>query len=527
MNSTIREQVLQDALRFLHTTTMSVLEVATMMVVLPRHPSLKALRRRYIQQLTQANHSSQSLQDLFASLLVIQQEVPGRLNGELIAQAVNRLVANECNPGGPYMMEGKIDRLTNLLIHRFLTELGALPPGLESYVARLSPSAKPSLANFLILQANRLPDTLGSLLSKATNLTELQNPDGSWGVGQSCVLQTSLVVRELLESSSSPDTFSLSAEQNAVAIYGKAREQITLLPVELRESAGAALENVRQADRGHEIVLISWFFSLSWNHNELGRSRIAQYGLANLWLWVSYTIYDDILDQEDMTQLLPLANVMHRLSLDTYRKIALSDTHWQTTVLESFNCMDSANSWELERCRFRVTTKTIQIADLPDYGSKKVLARRAQGHIIGPLLELRGSGLSHLRQLAVKQGLDQYLIARQLNDDVHDWKQDFQKGHISFVVAYLLKSVNIEPKSYSLKELTAQLETHFWHKGFSEICRMILASCKDARRLLAEDALITDGPFIQLIASIEKSVQDSRRLYKNQRQFFSYYNNTH
>lgn len=79
-----------------------------------------------------------------------------------------------------------------------------------------------------------------------------------------------------------------------------------------------------------------------------------------------------------------------------------------------------------------------------------MLAQRAMGHVIGPLLELRDSDKLHSQQLAIQRGLEQYLIARQLNDDIHDWKQDVSVGQITFVVAYLLKQLEVTPRTNNL-----------------------------------------------------------------------------
>jgi len=107
-----------------------------------------------------------------------------------------------------------------------------------------------------------------------------------------------------------------------------------------------------------------------------------------------------------------------------------------------------------------------------------------------------------------------FLIARQLSDDAHDWKEDLRKGQINAVGAYLLHG--IERRGPSVQALYAQLEQYFWDKGIGEVNIWIFRELAQARASL-KDATFIDRPEIleALLAPIEET---ARKAEEEQRQ---------
>ena len=115
-------------------------------------------------------------------------------------------------------------------------------------------------------------------------------------------------------------------------------------------------------------------------------------------------------------------------------------------------------------------------------------------------------------------------MARQLNDDIHDWAKDLRSGHCSYVVTKLLKGVKINKGSYAHQQLHDHLQAYFWQKGFLEISTDILnevAAAKNAFKKITR--LNQTADFWKYLNAIEYSANASRKLYKEKNDFLSAY----
>jgi hypothetical protein len=521
------QKALEDALGFFDTTA-DVLTRCLLALQLADCPEVLLWRQQLAAFVRTRVGTQQTVAEQFAALGVLQQELPASVSGEVIAAAVQRLVLCEVKPGGPYKSTHDDSVIANLLIYRFLKNMAAVPTGLHEYVKRVTPTvAVPGFAAFLATGSLQSNEDSAILLQSLNDLVSAQNYDGSWGKKtKDQLFVTALAIRRLAQGSHSQITTKKNhADVLKSAVYELAEKEIKTLPLIVRPVALRMLADIKQVDPRAEIALISWFFvENSPQQDSLTYSRVLKYGVANVALWMAYTIYDDFIDEEGVPALLPLANIMHRKALELYYNLAFANqTLYYITVVEAFDAMDAANKWELAHCRFVVLGDSVTVGKLPDFAGGRVLAKRARGHIIGPLLELRRSSISHSQQLSVQRGLEQYLIARQLNDDIHDWKQDLRVGQITFVVTYLLKHAEVTPGRYKLPDLIEQLEVYFWQAGFTELNKIILLHCKNSRRSLSAGGLSSSGYFIDLVATIEDSIKKSNRVFKDQHQFLESY----
>lgn len=247
---------------------------------------------------------------------------------------------------------------------------------------------------------------------------------------------------------------------------------------------------------------------------------------ANIHLWVAYTLYDHVLDGESDAKSIPIANHYHRQSYAHFLQIASSIS--QVGLVDSFFLsMDAANRWELEYARATIDQSSINITHIPEYKDGRVLAERAAGHILGPvLLSHRVSRLTSGMRKRYEKGLRQYLIARQLSDDLHDWVEDLTNGRLSFVVSYLLSIEGIVPGTYDRELLMKKLQKTFWETGFEQLAEIVGEHVRSSVCLLksvhASDA--TGERFLQItLRPIEDSLHESLQKYRQQKSFVEEY----
>ena len=520
------KRALNAALAYIEASSLTLEQIYVACMLLRDCNEGQLWRQRAAKRLFAQASSSSDLTEFFICLCVVQREIPELVDGAVTALAVQRLVEFEVRPGGPYLSRSKNALSTNVLIHQFLQNIEAVPKTLTDYLdVHVTQNAEDEFTHFVCSRFMHTTTVTSMAWKNIDSVIKNQNTDGSWGDDDSFLLTLLTIVR--LSSCIGTDSTCHKTAEKILRdeIYDLAEKELELIPVSTQALAYEVLSEIKQADVRSDIALISWFFTKNWSHKNttIDHSKTIRYGLANISLWIAYTIYDDFIDEEAAANLLPLANIMHRKALLTYFDLTSSEAQYKSTVIEAFNAMDGANAWELLNCRYEVEDGAIIIGDVPKFGTRKVLAKRAQGHIIGPLLELRSSDLNHSQQLSVQAGLDQYLIARQLNDDIHDWKEDLRSGQITFVVSYLLKQTNTCLGQHNLTELVTELETYFYRCGFNEINKIILTSCKTARRSLAVGGFTSSGPFMDLIAAIDDSVNKSEHVYMKQQQFLKSY----
>lgn len=251
-------------------------------------------------------------------------------------------------------------------------------------------------------------------------------------------------------------------------------------------------------------------------------------GLANLFGWLAYTIYDDFLDEEGRPQTLPAANSGMRRSLDCFLEVLPENRVFADLVGRTFDAIDSANAWEQAHCRFPAAGGRLRVGRLPDYGDNlSKLAGRSLGHVLPPMgvlaakgLDLEGNPARH-----VSEALKQYLIVRQLNDDVHDWPEDLSRGQITPVVAAVLSELGTNPGSHVLDELMPEARRQFWHATLPKICRKMGNHAKSSRQALASSGLLrTDNVVAVLLEGLEAAISDALAKQGQAEKFLQEYN---
>ncbi len=214
-------------------------------------------------------------------------------------------------------------------------------------------------------------------------------------------------------------------------------------------------------------------------------------GLANLLGWIGYTIQDDAMDESENTGLIPLANICIRESLRLFQQH--TPPYAGEYVRKILTRIDSANAQELA-LRNPSTLKRFRAL------SDDILAWKSSGHALGPLIILihLDHGPTSPIFKAAESFFRHYLIARQMNDDAHDWQKDLGHGHLNSASSILL---HLEPMAQNQEEI-------FWTRAIDIIVRKIQYRICSARKDIEACKNVVDPTYLEsLLTPLERAAQ--------------------
>jgi len=498
------------------------------------------------------------LDDTFCALIGLYRHDPRLVDEAALARIVHLLLATEVAVGGPYRTWlasadssddwHDVDLAVNANTAYFLSLIGsASPPLLEYlelkimlgnyasayyptsfpvwyYLARVCPAearlklrqdilaAEPANALQLALSIcalRQLNAPAATVKTRQQQLVKQRLPDGSWPAAAYCLdptrngkkyyhgsasLTTAFALEALATKPASPKPKIKAHSQLQDQIVNQAQHDIEQLGPDLQNQALAALRATVVSDPKHHITLLPSAFAQSLTTPPAAKTQFyIDLGLANLYGWMAYTIYDDFMDDEGQPALLPVANFAMRSSVHYFRRAMPNHADFQKLVAHTFSVIDSANAWELAHCRSTTT--------LPHYGNRMKLAERSLGHSLTPVAVLLQAGmtLNSPSVRALQKAFCHYLIARQLDDDAHDWQVDFGNGHISYVVAQILR-----------KAQPPKMQSEFWYHTLPQVCDTMRGHITAARRKLTKVPLLkSDNAIVQLLDGLETSIQST------------------
>lgn len=280
-------------------------------------------------------------------------------------------------------------------------------------------------------------------------------------------------------------------------------KRLSGLDSSLKTQAFDCLETTLQKDNKKQVALLPYYFKLSLGNR--GKNITDQFlvvlGMANLYGWIAYTIYDNFLDNEGDPKKLSVANFALRELTKIFSTI-LPGTEFDQFFDKIMDRLENANTWEVTNCRSKNFT-------IPDYDDLEKLVDRSLGHALAPIAILFYLGFND-RSKEVKSLLHffkHYLAARQINDDAHDWEKDLRMGHINSVGALLLKRHSIK-KATSLSAAVPKLQRLFWYKVIVQVSHMILIHTKMARKSLKQCSIVSNQTLADLmLANIEEGAK--------------------
>ena len=483
------------------------------------------------------------------------------VSGDWLACAVKRLVRSEATVGGPYYTGSTIAVAANAQIAIFINLVASPLPNMERFITDVIAAERfddSELTGFGLLyllatagdydglrryvQARWQQDktwqtpwhrvvALAALKDSVQNpeirqvllaVCKQQRQDGLWNGEpllkaapmdqQADLVTTALIVEALGNYLYTPARNSQVFWRRKHQVAQAAARRFKTHPEPLRSTALAAIKKVCNADDNFEITLLPQFFAYALDDpHRLTNAHCTKLGLANLCAWIAYTIYDDFIDSEGQPVDLPVANVAMRASLDCFRKVLPDDSHFQEYVAEVFDGMDDANAWEVAHCRFVMHDGKVAIAELPKYGKCTVLAARSFAHALTPMAVLAEYAPHSAKKMRhIETAFQHYLIARQLNDDLHDWVKDMQAGQASYVVTAILRDLRVKNDVYDLSTLMPAMQRCFRGATMSKICQRMLWHIAQSRQHFIKSQLLQPSNDIYiLLDNLELSAHHS------------------
>lgn len=289
----------------------------------------------------------------------------------------------------------------------------------------------------------------------------------------------------------------------------KTKQRFGGLQADIKSVALKQLDKMLKKDKDKQVVLMPYFFALSLGlpKEKISCDFMVALGMANLYGWIAYTIYDDFLDNEGKIDQLSVANLCLRELSVIFNSVLPKKTGFADIFRQVMDTLDDANTWEVTNCRF--DPKKEIILNLPDYKNHRRLADRSLGHALGPIAILMSLGFKKesLEVTEFVSFFQHYIIARQLNDDAHDWEKDLLMGQINAVGTKVLESYSKRDKN-NIDKAMPELQRIFWFETFNKISKKIIKHIHLAKKALKNNPSIKNISLMEkLLNSIERSTQ--------------------
>ncbi|HEX8965374.1 MAG TPA: hypothetical protein VF820_03000, partial [Patescibacteria group bacterium] len=232
------------------------------------------------------------------------------------------------------------------------------------------------------------------------------------------------------------------------------------------------------SDSKKQVSLLPYYFYCSLKKRykkKISKKILIALGLANTYGWIAYTIYDDFLDNEGDAKLLSLANISLRKVTQIYEDLFKNNLKFTSFYYATMDIIDKANMWEV--LHTRTPLSKITPTDIPQYGSLQQLAEKSLGHMLSPMAIMQICKINNKQQKYFMEFFIHYLIARQLNDDAHDWERDLKRNQINAVGSLLLKHAVKQKISFTNAKA---LQSLFWTKTVISINKAVQSHVKEA-----------------------------------------------
>jgi len=405
-------------------------------------------------------------------------------NGVALARTLEHIARHEIEEGGPYAATAggsDADLGLNLAIAVFLGQNGVRLEKLDAYVDRCIAEGVSS-SDFL----------------DERELARLMRHDGK--------------LRNAVSGTERKVRYSATEKKVLDAVRRALKKRLKDFPRGFTENAQAVVERTIRRNTDKQMSLMPLYVreALGKKGKHFSDESLAELGLANVFFWTAFIIYDDFWDEDEAAEpkLLPIANMFARHYVCFFETMSGFGGFFHKLM----DLLDAANEWEMLWCRLHCEGSRIFIPDeLPDYGDFMIKFHPAAGHVLGPVSMFGefGYGPDSAESSALIEYFRQYLVSMQLNDDAHDWKEDLRRGHISTAIALLLqawKEEHPERGEVDLEEDMPELERLFWFRVLEPLCESVLACTERSR------AALHSLHFLENIVPLERFITENERI---------------
>jgi len=381
----------------------------------------------------------------------------------------------------------------------------------------------------------------------ATHLEQAQSPDGSWPAAAFCLDPAIKKVPHYAGSKAATTAFCLEALQLYSqleigesapapaetklyqAVLKKMHRDTSMLAPPMRKRARQIIAHTASKDRDRQIGSLGLWTREALspaNQSKVSDALLKNIGAISFHGWIAYSIYDDFLDAEGESTLLPLANFSLRtLSLELSQLLPEHPAFFKYAEA-ILNQLEAANLWEVSHCRFDPKQSPHHLPR-PDFGDLHQLADRSLGHALGPLAILTQIGYAPTSPEAdsLLAYFKHYIIARQLNDDAHDWEEDLKRGQLNAVSALLLEEYRREhPLRGKLEDHIIPLRKLFWNQTIVTVGEIIFEHIEKAQKALVNHPVIVHPePLLKLLTPIIRATNKALEEQKRTQDFIRTY----
>ncbi len=419
----------------------------------------------------------ESLLSDFCALSALAEYDKSIINGSVLAIITKRLTMIEEKEGGPYCSpDGNVDSATNAAIARFLSLFEIELPSLKIFN---------------------------------------EQTDETYGIPETETLKIakSLSKKKSMEQSENTGSFTAEESKMMEIIYKKFDERMAIFSPELKSTARVAIDKTISGNRDKQMSLMSFYAkqALGKKGEQISDEIVAEMGLANIFFWTAFIIYDDFWDEDEAAQprLLPIANIFARHYINYFTTLLPQDSGFSDFFHQIMDNLDAANFWETQYCRTKVEDSAFYVPQiLPDYADYENKFRPASGHILGPVVMLILLGYK-IDSPEIKNFIDyfrHYLIAMQINDDAHDWEEDMRRGHISTVVDLLLRDFGRKEGVIDLEKDLPELKKVFWFKTIKKAAEIAVSHTEKSRQALRDTGIFEDIKPLERIIDTSENV---------------------
>ena len=321
------------------------------------------------------------------------------------------------------------------------------------------------------------------------------------------------------------------AEESVKRIYHQTQQLLTNNSPQLEQSIISTLGSLQHKDAPlHEIALLASYTANSvpsTSNTEISDTILERLGVLNILGWMAYSIYDDIVDEQHQTDLLPLANIAIRECTRQANLVNEILPGFQDRLHQVLNKSDQALQWERVNCYGDPTKKSFS---LPHYNNGEQLADRSFGHVLGALgvIELLGHNTESRVYAEASAFFKHYLIARQLLDDMHDWEDDLSMQYINSVAVEILQdwhNVDLHAQRWypSSGETSQQLQHIFWFNTAPTVCATINSHLNQARQALNSLTESEQTPLHTIIDRLQQATSTTISERKSSLEFLESY----
>lgn len=234
-------------------------------------------------------------------------------------------------------------------------------------------------------------------------------------------------------------------------------------------------------------------------HKAINNKILSSLSKATLYGWLAYDIYDDFFDNQAEAHNLSSANFALRELTSVFMADYLPEK-FHRFFHEIMNIVDNANAQEALNPSIRMSHNSIEIDDRIVKISKKTRhpENKSIGHVL-PIVAvyiLSGRSFDHADIKNVINFFKNYLAARQIVDDMHDWEEDLRGGRLNTVSSLLIRDCyQNKLKKTSINELRRL----FWLKTVKKSCRRATKHINTAMN--------SKTPFHELLVPLSETIR--------------------